>query len=75
MNIQKIQQFIHLIGAGRTGSPQIIAVRLNISERMVYKYVCILKNELNVPIGYNKFNKTYFFSEKGQLVWSWIKKK
>ena len=71
MNIQKIKHFIHLVYKERTGSPEEAAKKIAVSERMIYIYVGILKNEFNVPIDYNRYKQTYCFLEPGHLVWEW----
>ena len=71
MNIQKIKHFIYLVQKGRTGSPEEVAKKIDVSERMIYNYVVILKNEFNVPIDYNRYKETYFFQESGKLIWEW----
>ena len=71
MNIQKIKHFIHLVEKERTGSPEEAAKKIAVSERMLYIYVGILKNEFKVPIDYNRYKQTYCFLEPGHLVWEW----
>ncbi len=71
MNIQKIKHFIHLVQKERTGSPEEAAKKIAVSERMLYIYVGILKNEFKVPIDYNRYKQTYCFLEPGHLVWEW----
>ena len=71
MNIQKIKHFIHLVQKERTGSPEEAAKKIAVSERMIYIYVGILKNEFKVPIDYNRYKQTYCFLERGHLVWEW----
>lgn len=73
MRIDKVKYFIHLVEKGRTGTPSELAEKLNVSERTIYYYVHILKNELNAPIEFNKFRKTYQFERPGSLQWKWIK--
>ena len=74
MNIKKIKYFIHLVEKERTGTPIEIAGKLNVSERMIYNYVHILKKEFNVPIVYNRYRKSYQFERPGKLTWEWIKR-
>jgi transcriptional antiterminator len=74
MNIKKIKYFIHLLEKKRTGTPLEIAVKLNVSERMVYNYVHLLRNEFNAPIKFNKYRKSYQFERPGKLNWKWVKK-
>ena len=73
MNIEKVKYFIHLVEKGRTGTPSELAEKLNVSERTIYSYVNILKNEMNAPIEFNKFRKSYEFGRPGKLCWEWVK--
>ena len=73
--IIKIQQLIEAIHAGETGTPKELSCKLGVSERMVYKYIGIIKTEFKAPIKYNRFTKTYFFEGKGRLDLRWQKKK
>ena len=73
MNIVKIKYFIHLIEKERTGSAKLAADKVGVSERMIFNYVNILKNQLNAPINYNREKHSFVFSEEGQLLWKWIK--
>ena len=73
--IIKIQQLIEIIHLGDTGTPKDISIKLGISERMVYKYIGIIKTEFKAPIKYNRLTKTYFFEGKGTLDLRWQKKK
>ena len=69
--ILKIQQLIELIHSADTGTPKFISIRLKISERMVYKYIEIIKNEFNAPVRYNRLTKTYYFEGDGKLDLHW----
>jgi hypothetical protein len=73
--IIKIQQLIEIIHLGDTGTPKDISIKLGISERMVYKYIGIIKTEFKAPIKYNRLTKTYFFEGKGTLDLRWQKKR
>lgn len=72
MNIDNINQLIELIQLKETGSPKELALKLNVSKRMVYMYIDLLKEEFNAPIEYNKKEQSYCFSEKGRLNLKWI---
>ncbi len=74
MNIKKIKFFIHLVEKERTGTPSEIAKKLEVSERMIYYYVQVLKNKFHAPIEFNKYRKSYQFERPGKLHWEWIKK-
>jgi transcriptional antiterminator len=71
MNISKIKNLIHLIEKERTGTPKELANRLELSERMVYNYVDVLKKELKAPVVYNRTKQTYQYNEQGKLRWEW----
>ncbi len=66
-----MQLLIELIKQRNTGNPKKIAEILGVSERQVYTYLEILKIEFRVPIKYNKKEKTYFFTEEGELKLQW----
>jgi hypothetical protein len=71
MKIHKIKHLIHLIKQEGTGTPGELAKRLDLSERMLYNYVRLLKEDLNAPVEYNKFRRTYHFSQQGRILWEW----
>ena len=71
MNIEVLQKIIECIHEEKTNNPIAFAKKLNISERMVYKYISVLKTEFNAPIKYCRKNTTYFFAEKGNLNLTW----
>ena len=69
--MKTIQHFIHLVQKERTGSPIDLAQKIEVSERMIYNYVAVLRNEFNAPIDYNRYKKSYCFLEEGRLIWEW----
>ena len=69
-NIQKLIEDIHL---GKTGSPKDISEKLGVSERMIYRYIEIIKIEFKAPVKYSRLNQTYFFEIDGQLDLQWKK--
>ena len=71
MNIKKIKHFIHLVEKERTGTPIEVSEKIEVSERMIYNYVGILKKDFNVPIDYNRYKQSYCFTEEGRLIWEW----
>ena len=73
--IIKIQQLIDVIHLGDTGTPKDISEKLGVSERMIFKYIEIIKTEFNAPVKYNRLSKTYFFENDGKLDLRWQKKK
>jgi transcriptional antiterminator len=71
MNINNIQLLIELIEHKKTGNPADLSKKLAVSERMIYKYLDILKTEFNAPIKYNRANQSYFFNEDGSIDLRW----
>lgn len=71
MNIKNIQLLIELIEQKKTGNPATLSKKLAVSERMIYKYLDILKSEFNAPIKYNRANQSYFFTEDGSIDLRW----
>ena len=71
MNIIKIKQFIELVEKQRTGSPKEVAKKLMVSDRMIHNYVNVLRTNFDAPIEYNRYKKSYCFSEAGRLIWEW----
>ena len=71
MNLKKIKILIELIEKKATGNPAEVAVKLDVSERMVYSYLEILKTEFHVPIKYSRALQTYIFTEEGKLDLNW----
>ena len=75
MNIKTLISIIDFIQTKNTGTPKEFAKKVKISERMLYKYIEQLKHEFNAPIKYDKTNKTYLFSQNGDLNLHWQPKK
>ena len=71
MNFRNLQQLVNLIHIGNTGNAKEIANSLGVSERMVYKYLDILRSEFNVPLKYNKKINTYYFTDDGTIDFHW----
>jgi hypothetical protein len=74
MRIHTIQKLINLITEEKTGNALVISEKLEISERMVYKYLQIIKQDFNAPVVYCRKKKSYVYAEKGQLNLYWQKK-
>jgi predicted transcriptional regulator len=74
MNFKIAQKIIDLITLEDSGKPFDFATKLNISERMLYKYLSELKTEFKAPIKYSRQKKSYFFDGKGELVLRWQEK-
>jgi predicted transcriptional regulator len=71
MNLKNIQHLVELIENKSTGKPGDVALLLGVSERMVYKYLDVLKSEFNAPIKYSRALQSYVFTEKGTLDLNW----
>ncbi len=71
MYLENLQRLIEAIEQRSTGNAREISQKLNVSERMVYNYLDVLKNEFGAPIKYNRAMKTYFFTEEGKIELRW----
>ena len=71
MDLKKIKILLELIEKKATGNPAEIGLKLDVSERMVYSYLKILKTEFQVPIKYSRAMQTYIFTEEGKLDFNW----
>jgi len=71
MKIELIQKIMKDIEKEKTGNPAQFSNQLNISERMLYKYISLLRVEFGAPIIYCRKNKSYCFTEKGSLDLTW----
>lgn len=74
MRIHTIQKIIDLITEEKTGNAKSISLKFEISERMVYKYLQIIKHDFKAPVVYCRKKKSYVYTEKGQLTVYWQKK-
>jgi hypothetical protein len=56
-----------LIKQKATGTPKELAKKLGITERAWYKYRDELVNDLNLPINYCSFTRSYVYTEDGHF--------
>lgn len=75
MNIDKMTHLIFLVKTENTGTPKELSQKIQLSERMLYNYLKILKVKIHAPICYNSIKNTYYFSEPGTLNWEWTPQK
>ena len=71
MYLENLQRLIEAIEQRSTGNAREISQKLNVSERMVYNYLDVLKNEFGAPIKYSCVIKSYFFTEEGKIELQW----
>jgi hypothetical protein len=71
MNLKILLNIVDLIKIENTGSPADLSRSVNISERMLYKYMEYLKHEFNAPVKYSRKRKTYYFNGNGSLNLRW----
>ena len=64
---ERLSYINHLIKLKQTGSPKEFASKLGISERCWYKLRDELINDLELPIAYCNYRKTYYYSVDGSL--------
>jgi predicted DNA-binding transcriptional regulator YafY len=64
---QRLTYINHLIKTQKTGSPKEMAEKLGVSERCWYKLRDELVNDLQLPIAYCNYRKTYYYTTDGNL--------
>tara|TARA_R110002167_G_scaffold115853_15_gene290512 strand:+ start:1489 stop:1770 length:282 start_codon:yes stop_codon:yes gene_type:complete len=65
-NLERLSQLHKLIQNERTGSPKELAIRMHISERLIYNLLEQLR-DFNANIGYSRARKTYYYCDEFQL--------
>ncbi len=65
-NLERLQQIHSLIDKECSGSPVELALRMRISERLVYNLIEQLK-DFNAPICYDRSRKTYYYRDDFRL--------
>lgn len=71
-NFSRLEHLDSLIRVKATGSPKVLAKKLNISVRAVYDYINMLKS-LGAPINYNRHKATYYYDEQGHFHFKFIR--
>jgi predicted DNA-binding transcriptional regulator YafY len=67
----KIRDFLNLVQLQQTGTPRQAARKLGVSERTIFNYCRVLKQELGAPLIYKRSKQSYAFAESGTLHWKW----
>jgi hypothetical protein len=65
--IDKLKRIDALTRMRATGPPNELAEKLNISPSSLYSYILVMKRSLQVPIGYCKIRRSYYYKEHGKL--------
>jgi predicted DNA-binding transcriptional regulator YafY len=69
--IERLQRIDYFIRTKSTGTPKEFAVKLDVSERQLYKYIKNLK-ELGAPIKYCKISNSYYYDSNGYFAVKFI---
>lgn len=67
--LHKIHQ---LIKEQKTGRPEELAQKINLSERSVYNYLGYMRKELLAPIGYDAQKMTYYYYKEPDIYFVWL---
>lgn len=70
--VKRLERLDYLICTKATGTPGQLASKLNLSERCVRRYICILK-ELGAPVIYCRKRKSYYYEEAGRFYFTFCK--
>jgi len=65
-NLERLQRLHLLIENERTGTPKELALRMHISERLIYNLIEQLK-DYDAGICYDRSRKTYYYCDDFQL--------
>lgn len=70
--LHRIAKADKLIRSRATGCPEAFACKLGLSRSGMFKFVKALKHELDLPIEYDCFAQTYFYSKAGKFVFGFV---
>lgn len=70
---ERLQTIDYLIRIKGTGTPTHLARRLRISERTLFEFLKMMK-ELGAPIGYDRHQNSYYYTQKGGFNVRFIRK-
>ncbi|MFA0963822.1 hypothetical protein AB9P05_18600 [Roseivirga sp. BDSF3-8] len=62
--IRRLQRIDRMIRKRRTGTPGELAIKLGISERMTYEIIKELREDLEAPISYCNFARSYYYTQE-----------
>lgn len=65
--LNRIEQFDQLIRARRTGPPEVIAYRLQVSIRTFHCFKNELIEDFGFPIAYDPLRQTYVYTRLGKF--------
>ncbi len=66
-HVQLLRRMDTLIGLKATGNCFDFARKLDISKDTIYRLMEVMKSEFNAPIVYNKYTKTFEYTQPGSL--------
>ena len=69
--IERLEYLDFLIRNKQTGSPEILANKLNVSKSVIYDLLRIMK-KMNAPIYYDNFEQSYSYYKQVKLVIKFI---
>ena len=73
--LNRFEYLNHLIRTQQTGTPAQLAENLGINQRAWYKIRDELINDLDVPIRYCAYRKTYYYEHDGDLIFEFRQRK
>lgn len=65
--LNRIRRLDGMIRRKNTGPPPELARKLNISERWLYIFLDELREELDCPIRYDRYRRSYVYEEPGSI--------
>jgi hypothetical protein len=73
MDIKILKYIIELIKEEKTGSPKELSQSVKLSERMMYNYLKLIREELMAPVKFDRSKNSYCFCQPGLINWEWQK--
>jgi len=73
MDIKILKYIIELIKEEKTGSPKELSQAVKLSERMMYNYLKLIREELKAPVKFDRSKNSYCFCKSGLINWEWQK--
>jgi predicted DNA-binding transcriptional regulator YafY len=64
--LEKLLYLVDLLNHGNTGSADILAKKLNVSRRTIFRYLDELRMK-GAVIGFSKIKKTYYLKNKSNF--------
>jgi len=66
VNFTRLREIDKFIKHEATGTPEVFASKLGVSQATLFRYLHFLKKQ-GAPLDYSSYKRTYFYKEKGSI--------